>query len=284
METNQFAVYQLKQIPENREIQFRSYKSVQERKIHVCYENYEQRYIGRMLPGDTPESIRSRLKKQTPRTFTGHSISVSDVIVLNEAGVVTSYYVDKDEFIVIQGFIRKISSSALISLDTTDFCIEGKKGTWLAYDNIIINGKEFFLMEHTTYGNDAPNVVLDEAGKIVMDQVCHGFDETVQRRIKEYLNSEIPVEKTGKQKKIAPESWQKYYENGEYLRSAEITEEQNYNMIDGCMNNLPAKPRKIGNRISVLDRLHLKQTQLDKRRAKPELQEEAAEDMQRRRK
>ena len=31
-------------------------------------------------------------------------------------------------------------------------------------------------------------------------------------------------------------------------------EEQNYNMIDGRMNNLPLKPRKIGERISVLDR------------------------------
>lgn len=59
------------------------------------------------------------------------------------------------------------------------------------------------------------------------------------------------------------ENWQKSYENGEYLRSAEITEEQNYNMIDGRMNNLPTKPRKIGTRTSVLDRLHLKQVALN---------------------
>ena len=48
------------------------------------------------------------------------------------------------------------------------------------------------------------------------------------------------------------ENWQKSYENGEYLRSAEITEEQNYNMIDGRMNNLPTKPRKIGARTSAV--------------------------------
>lgn len=30
---------------------------------------------------------------------------------------------------------------------------------------------------------------------------------------------------------------QKYMENGEYLRSSEIDEEQNYNMIDGRRNN-----------------------------------------------
>ena len=31
--------------------------------------------------------------------------------------------------------------------------------------------------------------------------------------------------------------WQKYFINGEYLRSAEMAEEQNYNMIDGRINN-----------------------------------------------
>lgn len=37
------------------------------------------------------------------------------------------------------------------------------------------------------------------------------------------------------------ENWQKSYENGEYLRSAEMAEEQNYSMIDGRMNNMPPK-------------------------------------------
>lgn len=72
-----------------------------------------------------------------------------------------------------------------------------------------------------------------------------------------------PTRNTGKRGKPVWENWQKAYENGEYLRSAEITEEQNYNMIDGRMNNLPVKPRKIGTRISVLDRLHLKQAALN---------------------
>lgn len=80
------------------------------------------------------------------------------------------------------------------------------------------------------------------------------------------------------------ETWQKYYENGEYLRSAEITEEQNYNMLDGRLNNLPKKPRKIGKRISVLDRLHLKQAEIAKRSGKAAPQMAVAEDMERRRK
>lgn len=42
-------------------------------------------------------------------------------------------------------------------------------------------------------------------------------------------------------------------ENGEYLRSAEICEEQNYNMIDGCHNNIAFKKKK--DRVSVLERV-----------------------------
>ena len=55
-------------------------------------------------------------------------------------------------------------------------------------------------------------------------------------------------------------------------------------MIDGRMNNLPSKPRKIGQRISVLDRLHLKQEEIAKRSGKPVTQMNMAEDMERRRK
>ena len=68
------------------------------------------------------------------------------------------------------------------------------------------------------------------------------------------------------------------------LAKIEEMEEQNYNMIDGRMNNLPSKPRKIGQRISVLDRLHLKQEEIAKRSGKPVTQMNMAEDMERRRK
>ena len=200
------------------------------------------------------------------------------MLVLNSGGETTAYYVEKEGFVVLAGFLRLGSSSALISYDTTDFHIEGKEGSWFAYDSIIIEGREFFLMEHSVYGAQAANVVLDSEGKLVADHVFHGFDETVKQQIREYLH---PPAKEPKPEKL---NWQKAYENGEHLRSAEITEEQNYNMIDGRMNNLPLKPWKIGNRISVLDRLHLKQAEIARRSGKavPQMAEE--EEMERRRK
>ena len=297
MDVNQFAVYQLKIIPENRQIRFRPYSTLQEKGIQIQYKDYTQVYLARMQPGDEPEQIRRRFNEKLPRTFHGHSISVSDVLVLNKGGVVTSYYVEKDGFTVIAGFIQKGSSGALVSIDTADFHIEGKEGSWHAFDSIIIDGRQFFLMEHETYGKEVAWVVLDEEGKIIVDHTYQGFDQTALQQIKDYLN--LPQLTAGLQKQEIPdgniqtqsgnamdkpplENWQKYMENGEYLRSSEIDEEQNYNMIDGRRNNMPPKGKN--GRASVLAKLRRKQAEIAKRSGKPAQHMAMAEDMERRRK
>lgn len=84
------------------------------------------------------------------------------------------------------------------------------------------------------------------------------------------------------------ETWQKYLENGEYLRSSEIADEQNYNMIDGVSNNrssgkskdLAAGPDE---RISVLERLKEKQAIVDARYGRV-AHDRTVDDMQRNRK
>ena len=288
MDVNQFAVYQLKNIPENRQMRFRPYSVLQGKGIQIQCKDYEQVYLARMQPGDEPEQIRKRFERKLPRSFHGHSISVSDVLVLNNAGIVTSYYVEKEGFTVIAGFIRKNSSGALVSLDTADFHIEGKEGRWLAFDSIIIDGRQFFLMEHETYGKDAAWVVLDEDGKLIVDNAYHGFSQTVLQQIKEYLDpvqnvtrlqvQELP---SGNSKEKQPlENWQKYMENGEYLRSIESGEEQNYSFIDGNKNNC----KKNNGRASVLKKLLQKQAEIAKRSGKPSQQMAITEDMERRRK
>ena len=260
MAGNQFAVYQFREIPENRKKRFRSYAKLQKEHIQIHYTDYKQVYRSWMRYDETPDNIRNRLIKQLPKNFSGHALSIGDILILDKNGEASAYYLEKEGFTVLDDFIRNGSSSTLISLATTNFHIEGKEGSWLAFDNLVVEGKEFFLMEHTTYGKNAAWVVVDGTGKLIVDQVTTGFDETVKEQIVSYLHPREIQEKSGKP---VLENWQKAYENGEYLRSAEITEEQNYNMIDGRMNNLPTKPRKIGTRISVLDRLHLKQAALN---------------------
>ena len=260
MAGNQFAVYQLREIPENRKKRFRSYAELQKEHIQIHYTDYKQVYRSWMRYDETPDNIRTRLIKQLPKNFSGHALSIGDVLILDKNGEAAAYYLEKEGFTVLVDFIRNSSSNRLISLDTTNFQIEGKEGEWLAFDNLVVEGKKFFLMEHTTYGKNAAWVVIDETGKLIVDQVMTGFDEAVKEQIISYLHPQETQKKSGKP---ILENWQKSYENGEYLRSAEITEEQNYNMIDGRMNNLPIEPRKMGTRISVLDRLHLKQAALN---------------------
>ena len=260
MAGNQFAVYQLREIPENRKKRFRSYAELQKEHIQIHYTDYKQVYRSWMRYDETPDNIRNCLIKQLPKNFSGHALSIGDVLILDKNGDAAAYYLEKEGFTVLVDFIRNSSSNMLISLDTTNFQIEGKEGKWLAFDNLVVEGKKFFLMEHTTYGKNAAWVVVDGTGKLIVDQVTTGFDETVKEQTVSYLHPQEIREKSGK---LVLENWQKAYENGEYLRSAEITEEQNYNMIDGRINNLPTKPRKIGTRISVLDRLHLKQAALN---------------------
>lgn len=313
---NQFAVYQMKQIAETRQIRFRPYKTLLEKGIRIREEDYEQVYAGTLYPQDTPESVRERLDRQPPRSFAGHSVSVSDVLVFNRAGTVISYYVEKMGFTVIENFIKNESSSsgAAVSIDTTNFQIEGKTGSWLAFDSIRLEGQEFFLMEHETYGKEAAWVVVDGAGRLAVDNVRNGFDQEVKRKLEEYLQPEQPKE--DRQEKIQqpdraeqektqlkreednsdkpqPDNWQKYMENGEYLRSAEISEEQNYNMIDGRKNNgykappainsMPSKKKPKG-RQSVLAKLHKKQAEIAQRSGKKERQQAVENDMERERK
>ena len=48
MDINHFAIYQLKNIPENRQKRFRSYKKLQEEGIQIQCKDYDQVYLGRM--------------------------------------------------------------------------------------------------------------------------------------------------------------------------------------------------------------------------------------------
>lgn len=81
--------------------------------------------------------------------------------------------------------------------------------------------------------------------------------------------------------------WQKYFINGEYLRSAEMAEEQNYNMIDGRINNLlpkkenPEVPKK---RKSVLLRLYKHRCEVAKKQGKPMPRRHQGMEMERNRK
>ncbi|MCD7804479.1 MAG: YodL domain-containing protein [Oscillospiraceae bacterium] len=262
MNINQFAVYQVKMGAEFRTLRFRPYSELQEKNLRVDVSNYEQVYLSQMSPDDSVQTIRKRLEEKIPKSFKGHSISVSDVIVMNKAGVVSAYYVDRDKLIAIAGFLRLNSSSSLVSMETTAFKIDGKPGTWLACDGTIVDGKQFFLMQNEQMKNSAVCVIVNDVGKVVVHEAGK-FDESAIQKIREFLHPTLP-----QQTHPPKENWQRYYENGEYVRNVEGSEEQNYSFVDGNKNNLKQSKLNSEKRPSVLKKLHEKQAEIARRNGK----------------
>ncbi|MBO6267374.1 MAG: hypothetical protein J6M06_03990 [Synergistaceae bacterium] len=73
--------------------------------------------------------------------------------------------------------------------DSDHIKVEGHRGTWYAIDEswarltISANGKpstiyaHVLLLEHETYGDMAANVIIDETGALLLDDVWNGFDD-----------------------------------------------------------------------------------------------------------
>ncbi len=169
-----------------------------------------------------------------------------------------------------------------------------------------MNEKKWFLMEHEEYGTRAAYVILSEDGAVVMNDCYNGFDEEARRNIQNLcsnrqqknrnskdnsryrhkLNTIGQTQPEGREKK-KPElaNWQKVMDNGEYLRSAEMTEEANYNMIDGLMNNTLKKKDKNAPRRSVLKRLRNHQKKIASQgKGQPQQQKAMEEEMERKKK
>ena len=250
MSLNQYAVYQLKTDASTRPIRYKSYQELLGNHIQVISTNYRQVYQTVMLQDTSPEEIRGQLEKKLPSKSRGAALNVSDVIAITNDGITTAYYVDTKGLVVIPGFFRMNTSTTMITMETTGFVFDNRKGSWMATDEKIIDGKQFFLMESETYGFRAAYAVVDSQGKQAADDTYNGFDDKTIQQIRDYLMKTPPVPEASRTPEGKPplETYQKYFENGEYLRSAESGTEQNYNMIDGISNNKgkkePEKDRK----------------------------------------
>ena len=155
-------------------------------------------------------------------------------------------------------------------------------------------------MEHEEYGPRAAYVVLSDDGAVVMNDNYNGLDAEAREKIQNFLKqheekeqktppqqqTSTPIEQQPQQKKKEPElaNWQKVMDNGEYLRSAEMAEEANYNMIDGLMNNVRKVKDKDKPRESVLAKLRLNQKKVAKQGKKQTQQKAMTEDMERKKK
>ena len=146
------------------------------------------------------------------------------------------------ELIKFNGFFTKLSNGEYLLLNEEGYQVEGQKGTWTVTDEKTIDEQRFVLMVNDQKPDLLPSIVVQSDGKFITS-TASGFDNATVRKVRELLHHE------------------KFLENGTAERARESGTEQNYNMIDGCVNTVPKKPRVIGGRVSVLDRLHIKQAE-----------------------
>ncbi|MGI6498980.1 MAG: YodL domain-containing protein [Oscillospiraceae bacterium] len=103
-----FEIYQLKHGEECRDLHFENYDRLQSMGIAVDRDNYNLVYTAPLTAtgstGQKLESLYGQFNLNHPADFTGHSLSVSDIIALKQSGNVTYHYCDSVGFTPLPGF------------------------------------------------------------------------------------------------------------------------------------------------------------------------------------
>ncbi len=96
---NCFAVYQVKNDPAiSRNLAFMSLAYMENKGYPVSRENYDLVYTAAMPEPLTPEDLFQKCNADVPADFSGHSLSVSDVVAIKRDGHVSYYYCDSIGF------------------------------------------------------------------------------------------------------------------------------------------------------------------------------------------
>ena len=109
-----FSIYQLKRSDETRDLRFEPYDRLTATGHAVDPANYDLIYSAPLAPGTSLEAIFTRFNIDHPKDFKGHSLSVSDVVVLHQNGQDTAHYVDSigfrqtPEFLQPQNYLKHV--------------------------------------------------------------------------------------------------------------------------------------------------------------------------------
>ena len=219
-----FSIYQLKGGSETLDYRFEPLDSIHRNGLSVKPENYELVYEAPLTAKDDLESIYTRFNVDRPADFTGHSLSVSDIVVLHQDGKDTAHYCDRAGFSEVPEFLQPAQKSREITER-----IQTPRG------NFYLCGMTKEQMEADGYGFHHAS----EDGKyLIMANGTYAYA----------VRADAP-------------------EKDNPLRTAEMTLEDDYGMIDGVINN--------GRRGEELEkaREHAERTQPEK---KPSIRERLA--------
>ena len=219
-----FSIYQLKPGDSTRDYRFEPLDTIRNNGLSVKPENYELVYTAPLTEKDNLESIYTRFNVDRPADFTGHSLSVSDIVVLHQDGKDTAHYCDRAGFSEVPEFLQPAQKSREITER-----IQTPRGSFY------LCGMTREQMEADGYGFHHAS----EDGKYLI--MANGTQAYAVR-------ADAP-------------------EKDNPLRTAEMTLEDDYGMIDGVINN--------GRRGEELEKAkeHAERTQPEK---KPSIRERLA--------
>lgn len=270
-----YDIYQIREGNAYHSLRFANLSELEHMHQPVQKSNYEQIYTGTLSENSADEqsshteileSLYEKFNLQHPADYRGHSLSVSDIVVLHENGRDTAYFCDSIGFKEVPEFLQEEN---LVTLETTGLIVDTHYGTWHTIDSQNFGGKDYFLMEHDKFGDEAACIIVDSSGKLVAEDIWNGFDrDTVEMILSEQKESDVLLTQqmtdlaSGHNREPSP---------GEknYLKAAEEYSEENYNEVDGRMETESKQEPgdSIGDggeaKSSVLKKLHEKQAAIN---------------------
>ena len=193
-----YAIYQLRSGDELRDYRFEGMERLQKAGLSVERGNYKLVYTGELhYPGDTYDKLNSLYQTfniNHPADFTGHSLSVSDIVALKQDGVVSCHYVDSFGFRELPVFLKPENY-----LKNEEMTMEDDYGM---LDGIINNGPKASVAELEQQAKSGqPISLMDLAAAVKREQKDDRKEKrpSVLEQLKAYENKEkakTPVRKS----------------------------------------------------------------------------------------
>ena len=119
-------IYQLRNEDSTRDYRFEPHDRLQAAGRTVDKANYTEVYAAPLAAGTTLEDIYRTFNVDHPADFKGHSLSVSDVVVLHQNGQDTAHYCDSVGFQQVPEFLRENPlRTAELSTEQNENMIDG---------------------------------------------------------------------------------------------------------------------------------------------------------------
>ncbi len=225
--TISYDIYQVKSGSEYVDYRFTGLQLMEQFGLTFSADNYEKVYSGTVdaaskSNAEVLESLFERFNLQHPADFRGHSMSVSDVVVLHENGRDTAHFCDSIGFAEMPQFLHPepaltATVENAVTMETSGLEVEQHYGTWHSIDSREIGGKDYFLMEHDEFGDEAACVIVDSHGELEAEDVMDGFSPEVvamiaQQALLDKMTAEQDVLRESLLTLSAPEVLERSYE------------------------------------------------------------------------